>query len=339
MPRARGALALLAGWLAAGPVVGAGSIADPGQGPVGLPAGDAGATELGGVSWVEGRRFVAVSDESRRLFELEVDIDRESGRITGAAVTGYRVLDRGVDLEGVAWEGRGTLYVADEVGPALRRHDAASGRTLDTLRVPPIFASARRNLSLESLTRAPDGSALWTANEEALPGDGPTNLDSGGSGTRVRLQRLRRTAGGGWRAAGQWAYTVDAVGAVLGRAPSGVVDLLALPGGALLVLERAAGAVGVGGDPPTTRFGFRSRLYRVDPAGATDTSRLAALGRTVRPVGKTLMWERVFSGENFEGLTLGPALADGGRSIILVSDDGNGLRQSLYALRLRSEVP
>ena len=51
----------------------------------------------------------------------------------------------------------------------------------------------------------------------------------------------------------------------------------------------------------------------------------------VTPLAKTLLWERSFASSNFEGMSWGPA-AGGGRSLVLVSDDGGGLNQNLYAL-------
>jgi hypothetical protein len=52
---------------------------------------------------------------------------------------------------------------------------------------------------------------------------------------------------------------------------------------------------------------------------------------------KSLLWERRFPFSNFEGMTLGPPLAGGRRSILLVSDDGGGIggqNQRLLALVL-----
>jgi len=102
----------------------------------------------------------------------------------------------------------------------------------------------------------------------------------------------------------------------------------ALPGGALLVLERAYGA-----------GGLRNRLYEVDFAGATDVAALPSLvGATYQPVRKRLLWERQFPDTNYEGAALGPPLSDGGYSLILISDDGHGQRQTLYALVLHGAV-
>ncbi len=311
-------------------------VLETGQGPYPLPASTAGARELSGLAWATGERFLAVSDKGAALYRLTIRLDPATGRIAHAEVTGTVPLGQGVDLEGVAHAPDGTVYVSDEVGPAIRRYDAARGSERGTVPLPPVFASARKNLSLESLALSSDGRTLWTANEEALKGDGPINLESDGKGTVVRLQRFRLDRRGVWRADGQWAYRADGVDPFFGRAPSGVVDLAVLPDGVLLVLERAAGIVGLASELPSAQIRFRSRLYAVDVRGAPDTSRVARLGAAVPVVRKERLWEATFPNLNIEGLALGPALRGGERSLLLVSDDGNGLGQALYALRLRS---
>jgi hypothetical protein len=310
-------------------------VLETGQGPFPLPAGEVGARELSGIAWVGGDRYLTVSDKDAALYRLTVSLDPATGRVERAQVTDRLAIGQGGDLEGVAHTPDGTVYVSDEAGPAVRRYDAATGRDRGTVRLPPVFASARRNLSLESLALSPDGRTLWTANEEALAGDGPTNVQADGKGTLVRLQRLRADGRGGWRADGQWAYRVDGVEPFLGRAPSGLVELAALPDGTLLALERAAGIVGLAGDLPTAQVRFRSRLYAVDVGGVADTSRLARLSASVPVARKKLLWEATFPSLNFEGIALGPALRAGERALVLLSDDGNGLSQSVYALRLR----
>ena len=311
-------------------------VTDPGQGPVTLPAGSAGARELSGVTWAGGERYLAVSDQDAALYQLSVRLDRQAGTVLGAEVTGKVALGQSTDLEAIAQAPDGTVYASDEVGPAVRRYDAGTGQARGLVRVPPVYAGARRNLSLESLALSPDARTLWTANEEALKGDGATNRGAHGQGTPVRLQRLRGDGRGGWRPDGQWAYRVDGAAPFFGRAPSGLVDLAVLPDGTLLALERAAGIVGMGGELPSAQVGFRSRLYAVDLRGAMDTSRLAGLPASVAAVGKTLLWEATFPGLNFEGIALGPPVGAGERSLLLVSDDGNGLGQALYALRVQT---
>lgn len=298
------------------------AIDDPGQGPVALAAGAAQAHELSGIAWLDGDRYVAVSDNDGRLVRLRIALDARSGRIAQAAVLDVVTLTGSTDLEGVAVTADGSrVVVADEIEPTLREYAVAGGPPLRQARVPAVFAQRRRNLGFEALARDVEG-ALWTANEEALRPDGPTS--SAAAGTRVRLQRFDADL----RPSGQWAYQTDAIAGapVLGDRGTGLSDLVALPDGRLLALERSLGS-----------DGLRIRLFELDLAGASEVSRLASLdGVRLTPVRKHLLWERTGVRDNYEGATLGPPLADGSRSLLLVADDGHRLDQSLYALRLRA---
>jgi hypothetical protein len=298
------------------------------QGPLVLSSGTTGAAQLSGITWVGGAQFYAVGDNDPIVYPLEVVIDPSNGVITDAALSPGLSLAAGDDLEGVAYDAvAGTLMVSDESGPAIRAHDPSDGALLQTLTVPLIFAAHRPNLSLESLSLAPDGTSLWTANEEALAVDGPVSSTS--AGTIVRLQRFDAA----FAADGQWAYVTDPLPGDIGLPGrdievSGVVDLAALDDGRLLVLERALG--------PT---GFRHRLYEVDVSGATDVSAIADLSSaSFTPAARFLHWDRL-SGFNYEGLSLGPPLANGLRSVMLVADNGGGATQAVRNLLLEPIRP
>ncbi len=293
--------------------------------PTPLAAGP-GASELSGITWAGGDRYYAVSDDLPRLFRLAVAIAPSSGAIVSARVEHAVPLASGSDLEGVAYDrSKGAVFVTDEEGPMLREYSVADGGILRRVPLPRVFYRYRTNLSLESVSLAPGRDCLWIANEEALKGDGP--ISSTTAGTRVRLQKFDASL----EPVGQWAYVTDPIPGELGDTgrhleASGVSDLLALPDGGLLVLERAFG---------TAPFGFRIRIYAVDFRGATDVSRLPSLkGGDFAPVQKSLLWEGRFALDNFEGMALGPRLSGGAYSVLLVSDDGSGMRQDLYALRL-----
>ena len=316
---AAGALVCLL-WLTAPAVAQRWRIDDPGQGPVTLAPGAAGAHELSGLSWAGVERWAAVSDDDGGLFWLRIAVDPASGRIAGAVVEGRVDLPGGTDLEGVALgAAASSVYVSDEIGPAVRQHGLPDGRLLRSATLPPAFAQLRRNLGLEALARDAQGQ-LWTANEEALEVDGPTSSPE--AGTLVRLLRLDADL----RPTGQWAYRTDPIAGarVLPDRGTGLSGLAALPGGGLLALERSLGSQGL-----------RIRLYAVDVTGATEVSDRSTLaGAEVVTAAKRLLWERTGPSENFEGVAVGPPLADGSRSLLLVSDDGHGLTQSLYPLRL-----
>ena len=107
-----------------------------------------------------------------------------------------------------------------------------------------------------------------------------------------------------------------------------MTDLLALPGGEVLVLERVVG------------LGLSAKIYLIDMEGATDTTRIGSLARgEVIPVKKKLVFERNTGGKNFEGITLGPELENGWRSLILIEDNGGGEQHALMPLRLKAGPP
>lgn len=300
------------------------TIHDPGQGVVSLPSGGTGAGELSGITWTGGTNYLAVGDNgAQTLWTLSVALDSSTGRITSAAVTGGIAATLGSDSEGIAYRATtGSVFVSDEVASSITEFNASSGATIGGVTVPAIYApsNVRSNMGLESLAFGPGG--LWTANEEALAPDG--SLSTTSQGSWVRIQRFDTALA----AAGQWAYRTDPISATspfpsLDR--SGVVDILPWTASRLFVLERE-----FGGSPMPD---FRSRLYGVDVASASDVSAVASLtSGGFTPLAKTLLWEGTFGTSNFEGMTFGPTLADGSTSLLLVSDNGGGAGQNMYAL-------
>ncbi len=304
------------------------SIEDPGQGSVRLSSGRTGAEELSGLTYAGGATYYAVSDSGvPRLWVLGIVVDPSSGRITRASVeSSLSMPGLARDAEGVAYRhATKSVFVSDESNSTIREYNIASGKPMSSVAVPPIFKKIRNNFGLESLSLG-DGQ-LWTANEEALTVDG--RCSTAEAGTWVRLQRFDRKG----KPNGQWAYCTEPITQMspfTSATRSGISDVLALPGGGLLVLERELGGV-----VPE----FRTRIYEVSFVGASDTSSVKSLVKEkFRPAKKRLLWEHNFRATNYEGIALGPVLANGARSLILISDDGNGqegMTQHLYPLMLR----
>jgi hypothetical protein len=313
------------------------SITDPGQGVFNF-TGDA--PELSGLAWFAGATYLAISDDAdqRKGYELDIALDPATGRVLSAAVAASFELAVGYDLEGIAFcRPRGEWWVSDEgrhpAGGALRAHSLPDGKLLRELAIPAVMLKNRPNFGFESC--AWGAGALWTTNEEALAHE--SALSTASTGTVVRLQRFDHR----FEPAGQWAYETDSFGfdsSLTTAERSGVSELLALPDGSLLVLERT---LGLGFIPS-----FRNRIYRVEFEGASEVSDIPNLDEAVHTrVGRTLLWERNMgsvSTRNFEGIALGPALPVIGPasfSLLLVADNGGGTQQHLYALVLHGLVP
>jgi len=229
------------------------------------------------------------------------------------------------DNEGLVLLPSGELLVASETEPSIRRF-GPDGALHGELPVPARFLVAPRgeatnNLTFESLALAPDGATLYTATEGPLRADGFT-ADLRG---RLRLLRYGRAAGGDFAPDAQFFY--------LAEPGQGVADLVASNDTELLVLER--------GSIPGR--GNTARIFRVSTVGATDVTDRASLATPeATPLAKTLLVDLAARPpgaarapaqqptpllDNFEGLALGPRLADDRRTLLLISDNNFGRDQ------------
>jgi hypothetical protein len=242
--------------------------------------------------------------------------------------------EKGADLdsEGLVVDRDGTRLITSETEPSVRRY-SADGRILDRLPVPSSLLAApagraTANQTFEGLTLLPGGRTLLASMEDAIAGDS-TGI--------VRFQTWRRTTGGHFRLAAQYAYRTDA--------GLGVPEVQATPDGRLLVLERGF----------TSGVGNTVRLYLADPRHATDTSGIENLtGQpSVRLIGKTLLADIADCPslgatakqpqpnpllDNIEGMTITGRDRTGRLKVLLVSDDNQNPAQTtrFYYLRVRA---
>lgn len=286
-----------------------------------VPVPGIGNAELSGLTWAGGARYLAVDDSRSRMFPLDLTIDEATGRIVRVVAGEFVSLKGARDLEGIAWRSaHNSVLVTDEMSDDIREYDPESGELKRSFSTPPLFRGRiRQNRGFEGVAISPDGKSVWIANEGPLRYDG----DSAGAlqGAWVRLQRFDAALA----PTGQWAYRTEA-----GLGFVGVVDLMVAPGGELLVLERAL-----------TGGGFSARIFLADVARATDVSGLEKLRDRddFRPARKEKLWERTGGFQNFEGIALGPELAEGARLVILVSDGGDQRQPTLFPLRLTTTPP
>lgn len=235
-----------------------------------------------------------------------------------------------LDPEGLALAKGGELVVTSEgiaargIPPWVRRY-ALDGTFLGELPVPDAFTptgpthGVRQNLAFEAAAVAPDGRHLFVGMEGALVQDGPAANLTDGSPSRI----LRYNLASG-RLDRQNVYVTDPIAEppvpATAFAVSGLVELLPFNPEFMLSMERSF-SVGAPGTGNTVK------LYSVAFPGADDVDgldSLAGLLDAVRPLQKTLLLDLRALGiplDNLEGMTIGPALPDGRRSLVLVSDD------------------
>ena len=315
-----------------------------GSGPLVLPFGlEADGLRVGGLSGIvrepAGTWLAVVDNDEKtpaRVFRLAFEVGDEgvtSPSLKDVPVGAIRLdgLDGGnFDGEGIALESSGRLLVSSETEPSIREV-SPKGQILAELPVPPMFKKGegrgvRNNEGFEPLVLEPGGDVLWTANERPLQQDAPDDKTRPGP---VRLLRYQRQ-GEGFVPAAQFVYEVDPIERPGVRFNTrGLVDLLPLPDGDLLALEREY----------VELRGLEIQIFRVSLDGATDVSGLDSLaGKSYTPVRKTLLFDFGSIGfvpDNIEGMAFGPDLPDGSRTLVLVSDNNFSRLQQTQILALR----
>lgn len=315
-----------------------------------IPTGHAFAgTTVGGLSGIVYDRkrdvYFSLSDDPSqfdpaRFYTLQVDISDgrlDPGDVGFLDVTTLKAPDGqpfapfSLDPEGIALTKDDTLVITSEgfanrlIDPFVRVF-GLDGEPLRDLPLPSYFLPAadgsrgvRLNLAFESAATPPNGRFLFSGLEGALVQDGPAATLAAGSPARLLRHNLQTG-----RLDRQFLYVTDPIAEppvpAGSFAVSGLVDLLPLNNEFLLAMERSFSV----GAPGT---GNTIRLYRVAVPGADDidgVESLAGLLDSVEPVEKTLLLDLDTLGiplDNVEGMTFGPDLPDGRRSLILVSDN------------------
>jgi hypothetical protein len=291
---------------------------------------------LSGLTWAGpevgggGTTYLAVMDNSNKLVRVSIAVTSD-GSISSAAIVpgGGLSLSDSRDFEDIAFRGTAldSVYMCEEGSPEVREYRLDTGAFVRVLSRPVIFSNRRTNFGFESLSLNRTRSTLWTANEEAITSDGPASTPT--AGTWVRLLKYNATQTPPVPVA-QFAYLTQPIhGSVISGARSGVSQVVALPNGRLLVLERSFA------------FGatfFQTRIYEVDVAAATDVSSLVTLvGATYTAATKRLL----YSGDqtNLEGLCLGPKLSDGSYALLGIVDDGDPISVNrMVSFRLAGDV-
>jgi hypothetical protein len=178
----------------------------------------------------------------------------------------------------------------------------------------------RRNLAFEGLAFTPDYATLYVMTENALLQDGPASSLTESSPSRLLALDY---ASGHVRA--EYVIDVAPIPATPtttdGLADNGIPEILVLDQERLLALERSF----------VSGVGNTIKLFLVDLRGATDVSGFAALaGQRYVPAAKRLLLDFKTLGirlDNTEGMTWGPPLPGGSRSLIFVSDDNFNSKQ------------
>lgn len=321
--------------------------------------------------------YALCEDSGGTVHWAEIAVDRTDGSVSSVVFRATtHPAPPSADLEGIACRKtrgglRNALYLADESAPSIHLRqlspsgDYAAGAWVRELPLPAPLRSHRGNKGVEAMALSPDERILWVANEDALPEDGPVATTERGSRVRLYAMDASTTASPPESADPPWwFYELDpATGTSFPHLPApfnGLAELCALPDGRLLALERSYGFLTRGAADPRGSL-IAISIYLIDPLAskpadpsgppgpsgipdvhhAEDAEPPSAARTAAAPrppvLAKTLLWRGLTGRSNYEGMTLGPALADGSRALLLVAD-GDVTRKGSFSFPWRKSL-
>lgn len=245
------------------------------------------------------------------------------------------------DPEGARIGPSGQIFVSDEYGPSVCEF-SASGKLVRRFKVPtkfrpthlsadPIEENSASNVGrqanggFEGLALIPDGKKLFAFTQRPLLQDSQATVEDPKKrlGIHNRILEIDISSG----ATREFAYPLE-------HSTHGVSEVLAINEHEFFVLER---------DSKAGQEAAFKKVFRIDLTDATDTSTvdslpLVQLPTEIKPVSKRLLIDFLdprfgLAGEKcpekFEGITFGPALPDGRRTLVVsVDNDFNSASSS-----------
>jgi hypothetical protein len=200
---------------------------------------------------------------------------------------------------------------------------SSSGNFIDTFELPSQIKMSvneygpRKNSVFEGLTFADDYNSLLVSVEEPLLQDGP----AAGTGDSTGITRIIKFNIPAKKADAEYAYKIDPVA----HAPitpgafkiNGISDILSVGKNQFLVIERSYS---------TGYLSCTIKVYMANISSAENIQNISSLkGKTgVKMITKKLLLNMDDLGiyiDNIEGVTFGPTLPDGKRSLLFVADN------------------
>lgn len=270
------------------------------------------------------------------------------------------------DPEGFAVGPTGHFFVSDEYGPSIYEFQQ-DGSFLRAFTTPDnlipkdsdgnlnfvddddvIVTGRQDNRGFEGLTLSPDGTKLFAILQDPLVNEGDGN--DGRTSRNLRIAEFDTTTG---ESVAQYIYQLENLADINNRIPGtdddfedddqgrsiGVSSITALNDHEFLVIERDNRGLGVE-DPTGTAPVGSKQVYKIDLTGATDVSSISLAGSSTLSSGVTPVAKSTFLDiatalqdagqvipEKFEGLAIGPQLADGSYAVIVGTDSDFSVTQ------------
>lgn len=273
-----------------------------------------------GIAWLGGSRYAVANDKSPTagFYLMTIETDSLTGELLMAREDTFLTCGQpNRDEEGICYVPQTqTVFVSGEEDQEILEYNLQGQLTGRKLNIPEVFKTAYSNGGFEALTYQAQTHRFWTTSEFTLKADGEKPTIKRKIKNRLRLQSF----GDDLQPKEQYWYETDS--AVTrkhkGRSILGVSGLAALEDGRIVVLEREMYF-------PKKQIGSydQVRLYMVNPSqqrpGEVLDKTLLAEFRT-----KVNLTRRSFA--NYEGICVGPKLADGRQLLILICDSQDQYR-------------
>ncbi len=270
-----------------------------------------------------------------------VKFTRGGQPFNGLAPNPSNMLGNAFDPEGIVISPKtGNFLISDEYGPSLYEFDR-TGQFIRAFTTPAGLiprnatssvanfaadtgntAGKRTNRGFEGLAISPDGAFVYAMLQSATLNEG------GGDGIHNRIVKFDVTTGA---AVAQYAYAMDRA-----TAGQGISALVALGNDKFLVLERNNRGIGPGAALATAE----KSVYQIDLAGALDVAN-TTLPTTATFAGAVKKGAKVMdlaaqtdpglgnkSPEKWEGLAIGPQLANGNYVVLAGTDNDYSVTQN-----------
>lgn len=309
-----------------------------------------GSGQFSGIAPMGGNRYAIVSDDEPKdgFFIFRIDQHPATGEVTQVYLEEFKGNNHPQvdaagktirDCEGIVYlPTTQTMLISGEGDQEVLEYNLEGQPTGRKLNVPAIFNRSNivHNYGFEALTYDAQTHRIWTTTESTLPIDG----EAAGPQHPNAQNLLRFQAfGEDFQPVAQYAYRMDR-----GRKEDfgkqyyyGVPELTAMPDGRLLVLEREANI---------TSGGLSSecicKLYLVNPAESHQIDSSISLPQldSNRFMTKKLLasWKTSvqpfrLNFANYEAMCFGRTLADGRRTLLLLSDSQGGYRKGPFQLK------
>jgi len=294
-------------------------------------------TQVGGLSGIDyynGLYYLVCDDAfNPRYYEANIEINNTSiSNVVINNVVKIKDTSNYLDLESIRYNPKNKQVLLTSEGHIKKQKSPLflsinlKGKIENNFKIPPAFhpnskQKPRHNGTLEGLSKSYDGNGYWIAMELPLKEDGPEpQLKK--TISPVRITHINTITD---EADFQFAYLLDPIAKQPKNefAVNGLTDILEYDKDKFFVLERSYSS-GLGNQGNTIK------VFKVDATKATNTLKMDSLNEmnyTSATKELLLDFERFRdkltnnSIDNIEGISFGPNLANGNKSLLLVSDN------------------